>query len=132
RDARGEIDEAVAVDVLDDGSGGSRGDDGMEVRDAERDGRRSALEPLVALRPRDLGDDLPFLRDVHRASSSGCETAARRSARGYPTVVARVSAGAVPGAFQHVPDRSLGAHRVALPGENARYWRAYIGSKGFS
>ena len=37
----------------------------MGVEHALRDGRRAALEPLARPRPRDLGDDLALLRDVH-------------------------------------------------------------------
>src|SRR5439155_25105397 len=64
RDAGGEIDETVAVDVFDDRARRASSDDRMDVRDALRNRRGAALEPLARLGTGDLGGDLALLRDV--------------------------------------------------------------------
>ena len=64
-DAGGQVDQPVAVDVLDDRAGGSRGHDRVDVGHALGDGGRAPREPLGRLRTGDLGDELALLRDVH-------------------------------------------------------------------
>ncbi len=66
RDAGGEVDQAVAVDVLDDRVGRPGRHDRMDRPDARGHRVRPPIEPLAGPRARDLGDELAFLRDVHR------------------------------------------------------------------
>src|SRR4029450_9003432 len=84
-DPGGEVDQPVAVDVLDDRPGRPGRDDRVGVEHARRDRRGAGLEPLARPRPRDLGADLALLRDVHGSSSAprsaGASAAARRGLR---------------------------------------------------
>ena len=105
RDPRREVDQPVAVDVLDDRARRAGGDDRMEVRDPGGDRGGAPREPLRALRARDLGDQLPFLWDVHaRKCDVGRRTARRRAGR---------------------PDRPrLGLYRMSNPGLPGAHRRA--------
>jgi hypothetical protein len=78
-DAGREVDQAVAVDVFDDRARGARRDDRMQVRDARGHRLGPAGEPLLALRPRDLRDQLAFLWDVHARSVTPFDGSRRRS-----------------------------------------------------
>ena len=98
RDARGEVDQPVAVDVLDDRARGPGRDDGMDVEHGLGDGGLPALEPLAGLRTGDLGEDLSLLRDVHRASfrprlSVKCATPGGSAARPGPRKLLRTWVG---------------------------------------
>src|SRR4029079_19198843 len=66
-----EVDQPVAVDVLDDRARRAGGHDRVDVRDAAGDRAVAPREPLARPWPRDLGDELPFLRDVHDGPPSG-------------------------------------------------------------
>ena len=69
-DARREVDQAVAVDVLDDRARARAVTIGwMSPTPLRR--RLPTREPLPGLRAGDLGDELAFLWDVHRFSVSG-------------------------------------------------------------
>ena len=80
-DAGREVDQPVAVDVFDDRARGPGGDDRVEVGNPGRDRGRASREPLSALRPRDLGDELAFLWDVHARKCDGSASEARQCAR---------------------------------------------------
>ncbi len=120
RDAGGEVDQPVPVDVLHDRARGARGHDLMDRREPRRHGPRPASDPLLGPRPGDLGDDLALLWDVHRASpppaassSGGCRRLGHQ--------VCRVQATRV---------RRLAERRVAQFGREAAYWRPEQGSSG--
>jgi hypothetical protein len=93
RDAGREVDQPVAVDVLDDCAGGPRRHDRVDVRDALRHRARPALEPLARPRSGDLRDDLALLRDVHACLPVAHRLLARRSMPGPPPAMLAAAAG---------------------------------------
>ena len=83
RDPGREVDQPVAVDVLDDRARRAGGDHRVEVRDTGWHGVVPPSEPLGALGSGDLGDELAFLWDVHRTSVTPEARPRRRT--GVPT-----------------------------------------------
>ncbi len=73
RDAGTEVDQAVAVDVLDDAAAGPRHEDGQRGSHTLRDHGRTAGLQLLRLRAGDGGDDAALLRKCgHEGSWGSC------------------------------------------------------------
>jgi hypothetical protein len=73
-DAAGEVDQRVAVDVVDQRALGAVDDDVGRAREPARDGGPAALEQRAALRARDLGDSADRCHGGYLTSCSAGST----------------------------------------------------------
>jgi hypothetical protein len=75
-----QVDQAVAVDVPDDPAEGGVDEDGYGAEDPAGDGLQAPFEQLLRSGPGNLGDEAPFLLDVHPPVASWGEDEPKRLA----------------------------------------------------